>query len=135
MKSAICRAGVGVWDASIAMNRFRREGDYWTVEYLGTVFRVRDTKGVQYLAHLLLHPGEHFAALDLVRRVSGDGHDDSSDQAGERARSAVGKRIRAAVEKIHSHHPALGRYLAISVKTGRACIYRPDPMEPVTWVE
>lgn len=45
---------------------FRREGEYWTIRYNGTIIRLRDTKGLRYLAHLLRHPGERFAACDLV---------------------------------------------------------------------
>lgn len=28
------------------MNAFRLEGEYWTVEYEGAVFRLRDAKGL-----------------------------------------------------------------------------------------
>jgi tetratricopeptide (TPR) repeat protein len=46
---------------------FCREGDYWTIAYAGKVVRLKDSKGVQYLAHLLGHPGQEFLALDLVQ--------------------------------------------------------------------
>ena len=36
---------------------FRKEGEYWTVGYGGNSFRLKDTKGLGYLAHLLRHPG------------------------------------------------------------------------------
>ena len=36
---------------------FRKEGEYWTVGYGGKSFRLKDTKGLGYLAHLLRHPG------------------------------------------------------------------------------
>ena len=36
---------------------FRKEGEYWTVGYGGKAFRLKDTKGLGYLAHLLRHPG------------------------------------------------------------------------------
>lgn len=117
------------------MNVFRREGEYWTVEYEGAVLRLRDGKGLQYLAYLLHHPGEQFSALELSRRVGGvEGPDNPApaDDA-ERARSAVGKRLRAALEKIHANHAPLGRYLTVSVRTGRVCSYLPDPREPVIW--
>src|SRR2546422_11002168 len=45
---------------------FHREGEYWTIAYQGTLFRLRDAKGLRYLAHLLQHPGRHFAAAELA---------------------------------------------------------------------
>jgi hypothetical protein len=45
---------------------FRREGDYWTIRYGGSVFRLRDAKGVGYLAQLLARPGEEIHVLELV---------------------------------------------------------------------
>jgi hypothetical protein len=49
----------------------RREGEYWTIGYQGEVFRLRDTKGLHYLARLLCHPHLEFHVLDLV--VAGPG--------------------------------------------------------------
>jgi predicted ATPase len=46
-------------------NLFRREGEYWTVSYDGLVVRLRDAKGLHYLAQLLAHPGREFHAIDL----------------------------------------------------------------------
>src|SRR5580693_3254800 len=45
---------------------FRKEGEYWTVGYGGKTFRLKDTKGIGYLVHLLRHPGVEFHVLDLV---------------------------------------------------------------------
>ncbi len=45
---------------------FRLEGDYWLVAYEGHTARVRDLKGMRYLARLLAHPGREFHVLDLV---------------------------------------------------------------------
>jgi hypothetical protein len=36
---------------------FRREGDYWTVVYEGTLVRLRDSKGLRLLARLFAQPG------------------------------------------------------------------------------
>jgi predicted ATPase len=49
----------------------------------------------------------------------------------EKARAAVTGRIRAAIVKIGAAHPALGRHLAASVRTGRFCSYQ--PAEAITW--
>src|SRR5215813_7034728 len=46
-------------------NRFRREGEYWTVRYEGSVARLRDAKGLRYLAQLLGNPGREYHAIDL----------------------------------------------------------------------
>ena len=50
-------------------NIFRREGDYWTLIYAGTVLRLRNTKGLHYIAYLLRHPGREFHVADLVAAV------------------------------------------------------------------
>ena len=44
----------------------RKEGEYWTVGYGAKTFRLKDTKGLGYLAHLLRHPATEFHVLDLV---------------------------------------------------------------------
>jgi hypothetical protein len=45
---------------------FRKEGEYWTVGYGGKSVRLKDSKGLGYLAHLLRHPGVEFHVLDLA---------------------------------------------------------------------
>jgi tetratricopeptide (TPR) repeat protein len=45
---------------------FRREGEYWSIAFAGEAFRVKDVKGLHYLAHLLRHPGREFHVLDLA---------------------------------------------------------------------
>jgi tetratricopeptide (TPR) repeat protein len=45
---------------------FRLEGDYWSVGFEGRTVRIRDLKGMRYLAQLLAHPGREFHVLDLV---------------------------------------------------------------------
>jgi hypothetical protein len=51
--------------AGAASNVFRREGEYWTVCYEGSVVRLKDTKGLRHLARLLAHPGRELHATDL----------------------------------------------------------------------
>jgi tetratricopeptide (TPR) repeat protein len=46
---------------------FRAEGEYWTVVFEGKPFRMRDAKGLRYLARLLANPGREQHALDLAR--------------------------------------------------------------------
>jgi hypothetical protein len=47
-------------------NTFHREGEYWSVAFEGRVLRLRDAKGLRYLARLLARPGREFHALDLL---------------------------------------------------------------------
>ena len=53
------------------INVFRREGDYWSVVFDGHTVRVRDLKGMRYLARLLADPGREFHVLALVAAESG----------------------------------------------------------------
>jgi tetratricopeptide (TPR) repeat protein len=45
---------------------FRREGEYWSVAYESDAFRLKDSKGLRYLARLLREPGRELHALDLI---------------------------------------------------------------------
>ncbi|MGI8407149.1 MAG: hypothetical protein ACR2L3_01375, partial [Actinomycetota bacterium] len=46
--------------------RFEREGEYWTIVYQGTTSRLKNTKGLGFLAQLLAQPGREFHALALA---------------------------------------------------------------------
>jgi hypothetical protein len=48
---------------------FRREGSFWTVAWDDTVIRLKDNRGLQYLAQLLARPGQEIHVLDLVATV------------------------------------------------------------------
>jgi tetratricopeptide (TPR) repeat protein len=50
----------------LARTVFRREADYWIVSYAGTTVRMRDARGMRYLATLLHHPAREFHATTLV---------------------------------------------------------------------
>ena len=50
---------------------FLREGEYWTIAFAGDAFRLRDAKGLRYLARLLVHAGRETLALELVRDGAG----------------------------------------------------------------
>jgi len=45
---------------------FRREGEFWTVAFQGAAFRLRDSKGLHYIAALLREPGRELHSLDLA---------------------------------------------------------------------
>src|SRR5262245_26818125 len=54
---------------------FRREGNFWTVGWDDAVVRLKDNRGLQYLAQLLARPGEEVHVLDLVAAVHAEpGH-------------------------------------------------------------
>jgi hypothetical protein len=61
---------------------FRREGEFWTIADSGTVTRLRDAKGLRYLAQLLGHPGREFYAGDLVATTRGAPSPDVLGDAG-----------------------------------------------------
>jgi predicted ATPase len=60
------------------------------------------------------------------------GRSRSTGSSVERARTAVTYRVRAAVKKVAEQHPALGRHLSHSVRTGTWCAYRPE--HEVRWI-
>jgi tetratricopeptide (TPR) repeat protein len=73
-----------------SVNVFRREGDYWSVTFEGHTVRVRDLKGMRYLARLLADPGREYHVLDLVAAEAGSGARADSRQAAGLPRSALG---------------------------------------------
>ena len=57
-----------------------------------------------------------------TRRAGGDG---------ERARKAVGTRIRLTIDRMGATHPSLARHLRNAMQTGVYCEYRPE--RPTEW--
>ena len=55
-----------------AANCFRLDGDFWTVVFEGRTSRIRDAKGLRYIATLLRRPGEEIHVSDLASPC-GDG--------------------------------------------------------------
>jgi hypothetical protein len=80
-----------------AVNEFRREGDYWLVVFDGQTVRVRDLKGMRYLARLLAEPGREHHVLDLVAAEAGGRAQMDTGDAGEmldeRAKEAYRRRL------------------------------------------
>jgi hypothetical protein len=52
-------------------DRFCREGEYWTISYRDRLVRLKDVKGLQYIAYLLAHPREQVHVHDLVTAIEG----------------------------------------------------------------
>ena len=81
--------------ATTGTNVFRREGDYWSVVFDGRTVRVRDLKGIRYLAQLLANPGREIHVLDLVAGETGKpmALGDAGAMLDERAKSAYRRRL------------------------------------------
>ncbi len=69
---------------------FRCEGDYWTVIFDGHTVRVRDLKGMHYLARLLADPGREYHVLDLVAAETGSVASLDNSHAARLPHSALG---------------------------------------------
>jgi DNA-binding NarL/FixJ family response regulator len=106
---------------------FRQEGDYWTIEYGGTVCYLRDSKGLHYLAALLSQPGREWPASDLTGDEGLDG------AAAERARQNVARAVRTALERLGESSPALASHLQRAITIGATCRYASDPRLPIRW--
>jgi tetratricopeptide (TPR) repeat protein len=76
--------GLGSHGASAIQQQslFRKEGDYWTIAYGGSLVRLRDSAGLRHLACLLRHPGKDIDAIALAA-ADGGGHG-PPDWSGER---------------------------------------------------
>jgi hypothetical protein len=74
-----------------------------------------------------------FLSKELARAVGIGGRDRKINSETERARLRVTNVVRSAVRKIAQEHPALGRYLALSLHTGCLCSFEPDARFPGVW--
>jgi tetratricopeptide (TPR) repeat protein len=54
---------------------FRRQGDYWTLSFKGELVRLKDAKGLHYIAHLLRHPWVKFNVIELANLTGTKGAD------------------------------------------------------------
>jgi tetratricopeptide (TPR) repeat protein len=50
---------------------FRREAEFWTLAFDGEILRIKDRRGLAYLACLLRTPGRDIHVLDLIMGVGG----------------------------------------------------------------
>ena len=123
------RSGEPTGDAPMLDDRARRE--------IGA--RVRELQATIDEAEAEHDPGRAGAAREELERIvdllSGSlglgGRSRRLGSAVERARSAVTWRIRHSIRKIAGVHPALGRHLDNSIRTGTYCSYVPE--RPVDW--
>ena len=63
---------------------FRKAAGFWTVGYGESRSRLKDTRGLGYIAHLLRHPHAEFHALDLFGGIAGQREEEESSQATQR---------------------------------------------------
>lgn len=78
--------------------RFVREGDVWTLAVGASAVRLKDGRGLRYVAELLARPGEEILAADLVSRVAGAGAgaippSDAGPMLDDKARRAYERRV------------------------------------------
>jgi predicted ATPase/class 3 adenylate cyclase len=64
-------------------NQFHCEGDTWTITYDGRTVRLRDAKGLRYIARLLAEPGREVHVNDLAARGTGGEAVPASGSGGE----------------------------------------------------
>lgn len=76
---------------------------------------------------------ERDALIDELARNLGLGgrRRSAGSDPDERLRKAVSARVKASIDRLEEVHPALGRHLRHSVRTGYYCAYAPE--RPVTW--
>jgi tetratricopeptide (TPR) repeat protein len=120
-------------------NLFRREGDYWSVTFDGHTVRVRDLKGMRYVARLLADPGREFHVLDLVaaERVHGGSVDaggtrglphwalgDAGEVIDAQAKDAYRRRLAEIDEDIEQAHTGGDDERAAQAETERDFLIR-----------
>lgn len=70
---------------------------------------------------------------ELASATGLGGRDRQAASTAERARISVTRAIKAALDRIETESPSLGRHLRTTVHTGTFCSYTPDPRAPITW--
>jgi tetratricopeptide (TPR) repeat protein len=53
-------------DKTSVAGQLRKEGTYWTVSFGGETFRLKDSKSLRVIAHLIRNPGHRFHARELA---------------------------------------------------------------------
>ncbi len=74
-----------------------------------------------------------FLVDELARGVGLGGRARRIGGGAERARTAVTRSIRYALDRIATHHPLLAGHLRHGIRTGTYCCYQPDPLSGVCW--
>ncbi len=74
-----------------------------------------------------------YLVTELSRAVGLGGRSRTTGSTSERARAAVTRAVRYAMDRIAEHHPGLADHLEHSIRTGTYCSYDPDPRHPPRW--
>jgi hypothetical protein len=74
-----------------------------------------------------------FLLRELAHAVGMGGRDRRAGAASERARSAVTRALRLALQRMRRHDAALADHLDRTIRTGTYCVYLPDPRVPIEW--
>jgi DNA-binding response OmpR family regulator len=74
-----------------------------------------------------------FLTQEIISGVGLGGRDRRAASPAERARVNVTRAIKAALQKLSSHSPALGHDLTSTINTGMFCSYTPDLHLPSPW--
>ncbi len=118
--------GLPVLDARAKAEYRRRLSDLR--QELNQAERFNDLERKTELRNELQAIADHLASAvglgDRARKAS---------SGAERARSAVTKCIKKAIQKIGEAIPSLGYHLAARIKTGYFCSYNPHPDRPLSW--
>ena len=88
---------------SVDFFRLARDGEVWVCECDGRVFRLRDSRGMQMLARLVLTPGQEIHVLDLMGAPSAEVPIDSGDSGemlDDRARREYRRQLESLREQL-----------------------------------
>lgn len=108
------QASGGTSQPQVRSAELRREGDVWALGLDGRLLRLRDSRGMQYLATLLERPGAEHAALVLASGMDAEGdrraivdRGDAGVLLDDQARAAIRRRIaelEEELEEAREHH-------------------------------
>jgi tetratricopeptide (TPR) repeat protein len=114
-----------VSEAAAGAHRFCREGDSWAIAFDGRATRLRDARGLQYLARLLAEPGREIHALNLVmgeQRVAPEHDQRRESRRAVAASSDAGEMLdRRAKEAYRRRLAEIERDLDEARRCGDAC--------------
>jgi hypothetical protein len=119
---------IGTHDGASA-SVFHQEGDYWTVAYEGSLVRLRDPKGLRYLARLLANPGREVHAIDIEAAESHHRAGKGSRAGRSRPQGGLPRRARQA-EHDQGNLGRAGQPRSRQPRPGQASC-RHDPDRPV----
>jgi hypothetical protein len=74
-----------------------------------------------------------YLVAELARAIGLGGRLRTVGSDAERARTAVTRTLRYAIDQLTERHPTLAAHLDNCVRTGTYCSYRPDPLLRVVW--